>query len=135
MTSLTNLSHLLSLLDMINVYERKVLRMILGPVNINGEWRIRFNDELYSMYKDATIVRKIKAQRLRWLGRIARMDADDVPRKIFDTIPQGGQRGRGMPRLQWQDSVLADVKYIEQRTNNRALAVTQWRQTAKNRGK
>ena len=40
---------------MLNVFERKVLR----PVNINGEWRIRFNDELYSIYKDATIVRKI----------------------------------------------------------------------------
>ena len=51
--------------DMLNVFERKILRMIFGPVNINGEWRIRFNDELYSMYKDATIVRKIKAQRLR----------------------------------------------------------------------
>ena len=50
--------------DMLNVFERKVLRMIFGPININGEWRIRFNDELYSMYKDATIVRKIKAQRL-----------------------------------------------------------------------
>ena len=62
------------------------------------------------------------------------MDADDVPRKIFNTIPQGGQRGRGMQRLQWQESVLADVKYIGQKTNNRALAVTQWRQTAKDRG-
>ena len=109
--------------------------MIFGPVNINGEWRIRYNNELYSMYSDAPIVRKIKAQRLRWLSHIARMEADNEPRKIFDNIPQDGQRGRGMRRLQWQESVLADVKYIEQRTNNRALAVTQWRQTAKDRGK
>ena len=57
------------------------------------------------MYSDAPI-----AQRLRWLGHIARMEADNVSRKIFDNISQGGQRGRGMRRLQWQESVLADVK-------------------------
>ena len=78
--------------DKLNVFERKVLRMIFGPVFINGEWRSRLNDDLYHIYNDVTIVSKIRTQRLRWLGHIARMDETDVARKVFETIPNGGQR-------------------------------------------
>ena len=69
--------------------------MIFGPICIEGEWRTRYNSELYHMYKDVPIVRKIKAQRLRWLGHVARMDENDVAKSIFESKPQGGNRGRG----------------------------------------
>ena len=39
--------------DMLSVFVIKVLRMIFGPVNINGEWGIRYNKELYRMYSRA----------------------------------------------------------------------------------
>jgi hypothetical protein len=35
----------------INSYERKILR-ILGPINDNGTWRIRYNKEIYTLYGD-----------------------------------------------------------------------------------
>jgi len=38
------------------VFERKVLRAIFGPTNDNGEWRIRYNNELYTLYKENDIV-------------------------------------------------------------------------------
>jgi len=36
----------------LGVFERKILRAIFGPTNDNGEWRIRYNNELYTLYKE-----------------------------------------------------------------------------------
>ena len=68
----------------LSVFERKVLRMIFGAVCINCVWRSRFNDELYDIYNDVPVVRRIKTQRLRWLGHIQRMNDNDVPKKILE---------------------------------------------------
>jgi hypothetical protein len=38
------------------VFERKILRAIFGPANENGEWRIKYNNELYALYKESDIV-------------------------------------------------------------------------------
>lgn len=48
--------------NMLGIFERKVLRMIFGPVCDRGEWRIRYNHELYRMYKDSDIVKRIRKQ-------------------------------------------------------------------------
>ena len=29
---------------------------IVTPTNDNGEWRIKYNDELYTLYKDSDII-------------------------------------------------------------------------------
>ena len=34
----------------LGVFERKILRAIFGPTNDNGEWRIKYNNELYSIH-------------------------------------------------------------------------------------
>jgi hypothetical protein len=49
------------------VFERKVLRKILGPTNENGIWRIKTNLELDKIIKHKNIINFIKAQRLGWL--------------------------------------------------------------------
>ena len=36
----------------LGVFERKILRAIFGPTNDNGEWRIRYNNEPYTLYKE-----------------------------------------------------------------------------------
>jgi hypothetical protein len=38
--------------NIINSYERKILRRILGPINDNGTWIIRYNKEIYTLYGD-----------------------------------------------------------------------------------
>ena len=48
----------------LGVFERKILRAIFGPTNDNGEWRIKYNDELYTLYKNIDIVTYIKINRL-----------------------------------------------------------------------
>jgi hypothetical protein len=48
----------------LRIFERKILRKIYGPVLENGEFRIRYNEELNGLIKGDDIVRFIKAQRL-----------------------------------------------------------------------
>jgi hypothetical protein len=42
--------------NILGVFERKILRAIFGPTNENGEWRIKYNNELYTLYKENYIV-------------------------------------------------------------------------------
>ena len=58
----------------IGVFERKVLRAIFGPTNDNGEWRIKYNDELYTLYKDSDIITYIKISSLMWAGHVIRLE-------------------------------------------------------------
>jgi hypothetical protein len=48
----------------LSTFERKVLWKIYGPVYERGEWRIRYNHELYQLYKMPNITRVIKTTRL-----------------------------------------------------------------------
>jgi hypothetical protein len=52
--------------SILGVLERKILRAIFGPTNDNGEWRIKYNDELYTVYKENDIVTYIK---IDWDGQ------------------------------------------------------------------
>ena len=56
------------------VFERKVLRKILGAVRVNDIWRRRYNSELMALYEDLDLVSFIKLNRLRWIGHIYRME-------------------------------------------------------------
>jgi hypothetical protein len=56
------------------IFERQILRKIFGLINIDNTWRIRSNMEIDKLIKGADIVRFIKAQRIKWLGHVQRMD-------------------------------------------------------------
>ena len=51
--------------DILGVFERKILRAIFGPTNDNGEWRIKYNNELYTLCKESDTVTYIKINRLK----------------------------------------------------------------------
>ena len=91
------------------MFERKVLRTIYGPVCIDCEWRTRYNHELYPLNKDDQVT-KIRVQRLRWLGHLARMNFDNVAKRVFERNPEG--RGKGRPKFRWKDSVLEDYQKL-----------------------
>ena len=55
----------------LGVFERQILRTIYGPFCDRGEWRIRWNQELYDIYDDIDVVKRIERLRLRWLGQVA----------------------------------------------------------------
>jgi len=58
----------------LRVSENRVLRRIFGPKRdeVTGEWRKRY-EELNDLYFSPTIIRVIKARRMRWAGYVARM--------------------------------------------------------------
>ncbi|KAI8121895.1 Craniofacial development protein 2 [Lucilia cuprina] len=45
------------------VFERKILRKIYGPIRVDDTFRIRMNHELYKLYADIDVVKRIKIQR------------------------------------------------------------------------
>ena len=85
----------------LGVFEMKILRKIYGPFCDRGEWRIRCNQELYDIYNDIDVVKRIKIQRLRWLGHVARMNSSNPVPKVFESEPGGGNRRQGRPRQRW----------------------------------
>jgi len=79
------------------LFERQILRKIFGPVNIGNIRRIQNNMEIDKLIEGADIVRFIKAQRIKWLGHIQRMDQARPTRKVLDWKPMG-TRPVGRPR-------------------------------------
>jgi hypothetical protein len=57
------------------VFENRVLRRIFGPkrVEVTGEWRRLYNEELNDLYSSPNIIRVINSTRMRWAGHVARM--------------------------------------------------------------
>jgi hypothetical protein len=79
--------------------------------------------QIDKLIKGADIVRFIKAQRIKWLGHILRMDQAKPTRKLLDWKPMGN-RPIGRPRQRWQKDVMEDLK---------KLKVKNWKETAKDR--
>ena len=109
--------------NLLNTWERKVLRRIFGAVCINNEWKIRTNAELEELYKAPKIVADIKAHRLRWLGIVEGMGQHRVPKKVLNMKPEDS-RSVGRPRQRWLDSVENDL---------RSLNIRNWRRLASSR--
>jgi hypothetical protein len=57
------------------VFENKMLRRIFEPKRdeVTGEWRKLHNEELHDLYSSPSIMRIIKARRMRLAGHVARM--------------------------------------------------------------
>lgn len=72
--------------------------------------------EIMQLIENEDIVRFIKAQRLRWLGHIERMDEDKTPKRTY--VHAVRRRGK------WRDKVVRDV---------RKMSITNWRRRAKSR--
>jgi hypothetical protein len=62
-----------TIINKLLVFERKIVRKIFGPNNVNGIWRIKANQELDEIIKHKNIINCIRAQSLSWLGHIERM--------------------------------------------------------------
>jgi hypothetical protein len=68
--------------------------------------------EIDKLIEGADIVRFIKAQRIKWLGLIQRMDPSRPIRKPLSCKPMG-TRPVGRPRQRWQEDVMEDLKKLK----------------------
>lgn len=109
--------------QLLNRWERKILRRIYGAVEDSGVWRQRTNSELYNLYGEPTLVAEVKKARVRWLGHVERMPEGRAPREVLHGRP-AGRRRQGRPRMRWLDDVEDDL---------RALGVRGWRRRALDR--
>ena len=67
------------------------------------------------------VVKRIKIQRLRWLGHVALMDSSNPVRKVFESVASGGSRRKGRPHQRW-------AKQVDE--NLTTLGIRNWRQAA-----
>jgi hypothetical protein len=93
----------------LGVFERKFLRVIFGPTNDNGEWRIKYNDELHTLYKENDTVTYIEINRLRWAGHVVRLEGQSATRRVLTAVVEG-RRQRGRPKLRWEVGVMDDAR-------------------------
>jgi len=79
----------------LGVLERKILRAIFGLTNHNAEWRIKYNNELYTLYKESDIVTYIKIKQLKRAGHVIHMEELSPTRRVLVAVVEGRrQRGR-----------------------------------------
>jgi len=97
----------------INIFERKVCRIILGPVydNEKENWRILTNKAIYAVVKKPNVTETIRLTILCWFGHVQRMEENRSPKEVL-YMNLEGTRLRGRPRNGWQDEVREDGKLV-----------------------
>jgi len=101
-------------MERLDRFERKVLRRIFEPrrdEDSPGFRNLRSNDEVMAMYGDISVSTFIRVKRLQWVGHVARMGSERLPRTIMYSRPEGN-RPVGRPRLRWHDQVATDAAVV-----------------------
>jgi hypothetical protein len=112
--------------QMLNTFERKILRRIYGPIQEGGCWYPIWNNKLHSFHKEPNILQDIKIRRLGWAGhiRVIRMEEERIPKRVLNRNFRT-TRPVGRPRTRWADVVQRDA--LQQ------LGIRGWRSKAANR--
>jgi len=94
------LDDVVSWLQALLVFERKIFRGIYGPKYVNGGWKRRTNRELEEMSKGENIVKLIKGQRISWLGHLERMEEDRMPKNLHPRAGRVETKGKTQERME-----------------------------------
>jgi hypothetical protein len=83
----------------LGVFENRVLGRIFGLKRdeVTGEWRKLHNEEVDDLYSSPSIIRIMKARRMRWAGHVARMGEKRKAYRLLVGKPEG-KRPLGRPR-------------------------------------
>jgi hypothetical protein len=97
----------------LKVFENRVLRKLFGPLRdeVTGGWRKLHNEELHGLYSSPSIIRVIKARRMRWAGHVAHMGEVRGAYNILVGKPEG-RRPLGRPRRIWEENIKMDLMEI-----------------------
>ncbi|KAL4125800.1 hypothetical protein QTP88_010040 [Uroleucon formosanum] len=96
----------------LNIFERKVLRKIYGPVyNPDTQvWERRSNEQIQQLYGKGNIVQFVKGTRMEWAGHVWRADNSIVKKVIVNNLNR--KRPRGRPKQRWIDVVKRDIQEL-----------------------
>jgi hypothetical protein len=89
-----------------SVAEMRMLRWICGHTRKD---RIR-NDDIRDKLGVAPIQEKLVQHHLRWFGHIQRRPPEALVRNGILSRPENIRRGRGRPRLTWEETIKRDLK-------------------------
>ena len=84
----------------------RCLRIILG-LSVRQQKR---NTVIRAEANMETVESMLRRRRLRWLGHVARMGTERIPRQLLVGKPEGGKRTAGGQKLRWADVVSKDLK-------------------------
>jgi hypothetical protein len=98
----------------LDLFEGNTLSGIFGAVQDKGQWRRRYNFEIYKLYDEPELVKYININRLKWAEHVMRMNNDRITKAGLE-----GKSGTGLG-----DSVVHDV---------RILGEMNWRNSAQNK--
>jgi hypothetical protein len=92
------------------VFENRVLRKIFGLKidELTGERRKLHNEELHDLYSSPSIIRIIKARRMRWAGHVTRKGEKRSVYRLLVGNPEGRRPPR-RPRRRWLDNIRMDL--------------------------
>jgi hypothetical protein len=76
---------------------------------VTGGWRKLHNEELHGLYSSPSIVRVIKARRMRWAGHVAWKGEVRGAYNILVGRPEG-RRPLGRPRCRWEGNIKMDLR-------------------------
>jgi hypothetical protein len=92
------------------VFENRVLRRIFEPKRdgVTGKRSKLHNEELNDLYSSPSIIRIIKARRMRWAGHAARIGEKRNSYRLLLGKPEG-RRPLGRPIHRWLDNIRMDL--------------------------
>jgi hypothetical protein len=96
------------------VFENKVLRRTFGAKRdeVTGGWRKLHNEELHDLYSSPSIIRIIKARRVRLAEHVARMGEKRNAYRLLVGKTEG-KRPLWRPRRRWVDNIRMDLVEVE----------------------
>jgi hypothetical protein len=78
---------------------------------VTGNWRKLRKEELHDLYSSPSIIRIMKARRMRWARHVARMGEKRNEYGLLVGKPEGW-RPLGRPRRRWLDKIRLDVVQV-----------------------
>ncbi|XP_063929931.1 uncharacterized protein LOC135142191 [Zophobas morio] len=115
----------------LEIWERKILRKILGGKQTENRWERRTNVEIYDLYNDKVVSNFIKIKRLQWLGHLERITQERKVKMVVWKIPES-KRKRVRPREKWKDAIQEDLtEKQKQDWRKNAKKLKEWRLISK----
>jgi hypothetical protein len=76
---------------------------------VTGGWRKLHDEELHNLYCSLNIIRMMKSRRMRWAGRVARMEEKRNAYRILVGNPEE-KRPLGRLRRRWVNNIKMDLR-------------------------